>query len=165
MKWGLNAQTDFFLTDYFLIANYPDNVNCYWYLKFTPGSQIEIRASSFSLDSDCAADNVTIRNGGGVDSPVLWSGCGATLPPTLMSQSNVISIQVFVILVLWHELVTLEKLMGHKLFLKIFFFDCSCLVCVRRQKQCGWFQYFSIGTYCRVQISYHLNKSFKWKLI
>jgi len=74
-------------------ANYPDNVNCYWYLKFTPGSQIEIRASSFSLDSDCAADNVTIRNGGGVDSPVLWSGCGATLPPTLMSQSNVISIQ------------------------------------------------------------------------
>ena len=129
MGLGLNSQTGFFLTDDFLIANYPDNVNCYWYLKFTPGSQIEIRASSFSLDSDCAADNVTIRNGGGVDSPVLWSGCGATLPPTLMSQSNVISIQVFVILVLWHELVTLEKLMGHKLFLKIFFFDC-CLVCV-----------------------------------
>ena len=74
-------------------ANYPDNVNCYWLLRFSPGSQIELRTASFSLDSDCQADNVTVRNGGEPDSPVLWSGCGQTVPPVLLSQSNLITVQ------------------------------------------------------------------------
>ena len=73
--------------------NYPDNVNCFWLLKFTEGSQIEIKTASFSLDSDCSADNVTIRNGGAPDSPVLWSGCGNQVPPEHMSQSNMVTIQ------------------------------------------------------------------------
>ena len=74
-------------------ANYPDNLNCYWLLTFSPGSQIEITAAAFSLDSDCEADNVTVRNGGSPDSPVLWSGCGETSPPSLLSQSHQVSIQ------------------------------------------------------------------------
>ena len=73
--------------------NYPDNINCYWILRFSEGSQIEIRTSTFALESACDADNVTIRNGGSPDSPVLWSGCGRTVPPTIMSQSNLVTVQ------------------------------------------------------------------------
>ena len=42
-------------------ANYPDSVHCVWLLRFTPGSQVEITTETFALESDCAADNVTIR--------------------------------------------------------------------------------------------------------
>ena len=74
-------------------ANYPNNVTCLWLLRFSPGSQIELRTAAFSLDTDCQADNVTVRNGGEADSPVLWSGCGQTVPPSLLSQSNVVTVQ------------------------------------------------------------------------
>ena len=42
-------------------ANYPESTHCVWLLRFSPGSQIEITTEAFSLESDCAADNVTIR--------------------------------------------------------------------------------------------------------
>ena len=74
-------------------ANYPANVHCVWLLTFSPGSQIELKAASFSLDSDCQADNVTVRNGGSADSPVMWSGCGETRPPSLLSQSHQLTIE------------------------------------------------------------------------
>ena len=72
--------------------NYPDYTHCVWLLSFSPGSQIEVTTSSFTLESECDADNVTIRNGGEADSPVLWSGCGNTVPPVIMSQSNKVNI-------------------------------------------------------------------------
>ena len=40
---------------------YPENTHCVWLLSFSPGAQIEITTGTFSLESDCAADNVTIR--------------------------------------------------------------------------------------------------------
>ena len=43
-------------------GNYPDSLHCLWLLRFSPGSQIEITTEVFSLESDCAADNVTIRS-------------------------------------------------------------------------------------------------------
>ena len=43
-------------------GNYPDSLHCLWLLRFSPGSQIEITTEAFSLESDCAADNVTIRS-------------------------------------------------------------------------------------------------------
>ena len=93
--------------------NYPDNTHCVWMLKFSPGSQIEVifnnvifslnvlnqyskwqlKTSSFALESACEGDNVTIRNGQYPDSPVLWSGCGMTLPPDIITQSNIALIE------------------------------------------------------------------------
>ena len=45
------------------------------------------------LESACEADKVTIRNGPFPDSPILWSGCGMTLPPDLMSMSHIVLIE------------------------------------------------------------------------
>ena len=38
--------------------------------------------------SPCSTDNLTIRNGPYSNSPVLWTGCGTSFPPDLMSMSN-----------------------------------------------------------------------------
>ena len=46
---------------------YPASTTCVWLLSFAPGSQVEITTAAFALEPDCAADNVTIRNGGQPD--------------------------------------------------------------------------------------------------
>ncbi len=77
--------------------NYGNNVDCAWMLSFEEGSQIKLNLNRFALESssDCSKDYFSVHNGGFSSSPVIWKGCGSTMPSTnpIVSMSNRMWIQ------------------------------------------------------------------------
>ena len=49
---------------------------------------MNLQATSDGQCSATSPDYVEVRNGGSRDSPLLWRGCGTSLPPTIRSMSN-----------------------------------------------------------------------------
>ena len=99
-------------------AGYDNGVDCAWSLNFQEGTQIKVQIQSihfqfrifctfmffsnfnelkvtfteFALEtsSGCSKDYVSVHNGGSPSSPVIWKGCGDSVPSSnpIISMSN-----------------------------------------------------------------------------
>ncbi|XP_068094350.1 cubilin [Hyperolius riggenbachi] len=78
----------------FSSPNYPmpyyENSECYWHLRASRGSQIEIQFEDFNLDSlaSCNNDYLAVYNGNNTNSALLRKLCGQTLPPPIRSSAS-----------------------------------------------------------------------------
>ena len=77
-------------------SNYPDNSLCTWIILAPPGQRISLRFESFDLEDyvDCQYDYLQLKNGGSSSSPAIGKYCGRTNPPSVVSSSNSIWLEM-----------------------------------------------------------------------
>ncbi|XP_076766726.1 cubilin [Xylocopa sonorina] len=74
------------------IANLKD-IECEWKIQIPLGERIEITWSKFELkDRKCDNERVEVYDGETSESPLIGRYCGNTIPPTIVSKSNVVLI-------------------------------------------------------------------------
>ncbi|XP_041792258.1 inactive serine protease PAMR1 isoform X1 [Chelmon rostratus] len=76
------------------LESYPTNARCEWTVQAQGGSNIELRFSLLSLESDhnCRYDYVEVRDGYSLSSPVIGRFCGDRLPPPITSSGKYLHI-------------------------------------------------------------------------
>uniref|UniRef100_H3CW44 Peptidase domain containing associated with muscle regeneration 1a n=1 Tax=Tetraodon nigroviridis TaxID=99883 RepID=H3CW44_TETNG len=76
------------------LDSYPTNARCEWTVHVERGRVIELRFLLLSLESDhsCGYDYVEVRDGDGLNSPVIGRFCGDQLPPPIKSSGSALRI-------------------------------------------------------------------------
>ncbi|XP_054878715.1 cubilin isoform X1 [Poeciliopsis prolifica] len=80
--------------------NYPlpyhPNAECYWNIKTSQGSQVQLSFSSFHLESSssCSYDYLAVHDGNSSSAPELARLCGTELPRPINSSSNQLYIKL-----------------------------------------------------------------------
>ncbi|XP_040919484.1 inactive serine protease PAMR1 [Toxotes jaculatrix] len=76
------------------LESYPTNARCEWTVEAQRDSNIELRFSLLSLESDhnCRYDYIEVRDGDDLSSPVVGRFCGDQLPPPVKSSGNLLHI-------------------------------------------------------------------------
>eukprot|EP00058_Branchiostoma_floridae_P010524 XP_002596012.1 hypothetical protein BRAFLDRAFT_123740 [Branchiostoma floridae] len=77
-------------TGAFQLLNYANNQDCIWKITVTAGKFVMLQFSQFDVeqDSSCSYDYVKVYDGASVSSPVLGTFCGTSVPASLVSSSN-----------------------------------------------------------------------------
>nr|XP_046250802.1 inactive serine protease PAMR1 [Scatophagus argus] len=76
------------------LESYPTNARCAWTVQVERDSNIDLRFSLLSLESDhnCRYDYVEVRDGYSLSAPVIGRFCGDQLPPPIRSTGNFLHI-------------------------------------------------------------------------
>ncbi|XP_075068011.1 cubilin [Mixophyes fleayi] len=88
------------LSGAFTSPNYPmpyyHNSECYWLLKASSGSQLQIQFEDFHLESlpTCDSDYLAVYNGNSSNSVLLEKLCGASLPSPIRSTTNTMYVKL-----------------------------------------------------------------------
>ncbi|XP_063777593.1 cubilin [Pseudophryne corroboree] len=84
----------------FTSPNYPmpyyHNSECYWLLKASSGSQLEIRFEDFNLEAhtNCNSDYLAVYNGNSTNSVLLQKLCGKSLPAPIRSTASAMYVKM-----------------------------------------------------------------------
>ncbi|XP_076146859.1 cubilin [Alosa pseudoharengus] len=76
-------------------TSYPHGANCSWYISVTPGNLVRLSFSSFNLEynTDCRYDYVEVYdNGTAQTGTLLGRYCGRSVPPSLTSTDNMLTV-------------------------------------------------------------------------
>ncbi|XP_019640486.1 PREDICTED: CUB and sushi domain-containing protein 1-like [Branchiostoma belcheri] len=91
------ALTDSVTEGYIMSPNYPDNypsnADCSWTITAPSAIQLDFVTFDVELQQSCRYDYVRVLDGRGSASPTLGKFCGATLPPTVRTVGNVMTVK------------------------------------------------------------------------
>lgn len=75
-------------------GNYPLNSECEWILEAPPGKRIQFLFFTLQIESheNCSYDYLEIHSGDSIETPSLGKFCNSTVPPPLLTPSNVATI-------------------------------------------------------------------------
>ncbi|KAI8501685.1 hypothetical protein Bbelb_209560 [Branchiostoma belcheri] len=74
-------------------GNYPSNADCSWTITAPSAIQLDFVMFDVEFQQSCRYDYVRVVDGRGSASPMLGKFCGSTLPPTVRTVGNVMSVQ------------------------------------------------------------------------